>query len=167
MRSILFLFIHFACVINASGSDKDSLKAIADYQNDGLQIIFALINDKGFFDEWRKPEMPHIKSIDTYKRGEEAIPIIIFGTDGKDKNGNANLTYDIKIIKPDSTVYAEFKQLEIWKDVQQPVLHILKQPVVIHIEQNDPFGIYTIYATVYENNKNQKVNFVLRFQVIK
>jgi len=155
MRSILFLFIHFAFVINASGSDKDSLKAIVDYQNDGLQIIFALINDKGFFDEWRKPVMPHI------------IPIIIFGTDGKDMNGNANLTYDIKIIKPDSTVYAEFKQLEIWKDVQEPVLHLLKQPVGIHIEQNDPFGIYTIYATVYENNKKQKVNFVLRFQVIK
>ena len=152
--------------MNILANETDSLKAISEFKDDGLQIIVVLINDRGFFDEWQKPEMPTIESVDTYKRGDQVIPIIIFGTDRKDENGNADLTYDIIIKKPDGAIYGEFNQLNVWKDEEASVMHLVKQPIIIGIEEKDPLGIYTIDISVYENVKKQKIDFKLLFQVI-
>lgn len=150
---------------NEKQNSPNQLCASRDYNKDGLQIHFLLIKDKNFFEEWKKPDLPTITFVDTYKRGEEVIPIILFSTDGKDDNGNADLTYDIKIVKPDGSTYGHFEQLEIWKDEPAPMMHLVRQPVVIHLEKNDPIGIYKISSVVYENNKKAKVNFDLSFQV--
>jgi len=148
-------------------SEDGSLSAIKNYSDNGLELHFVLIGDRNFFEEWEKPETPKISPKESYKRGDELFPIIIFSTDGKDENGNANLTYDIKIIKPDGTVYGEFKQLEVWKDSPAPEMHLIKQPVTIRLEESDLLGIYKIESTVYENNKNQKIDFKLNFQVVE
>lgn len=144
----------------------DPLCSLRDYNKDGLQIHYALIKDKNFFEEWKKPEMPTITSADTYKKGEDVIPIIIFATDGKDTNENADLTYDITITKPDGSQYGHFEQLEVWKDEPAPAMHLVKQPILLHIEKTDPAGVYQINSVVYENNKKVKVTFELSFQVI-
>ncbi|MGE5621291.1 MAG: hypothetical protein ACM3U0_01825 [archaeon] len=143
----------------------NALCAQRDYNSNGLQIHFVLIKDKNFFEEWKKPEMPVITTVDTYKRGEDVIPIILFSTDGKDVNGNADLTYDITITKPDGTIYGHFEQLKVWKDEPAPMMHLVKQPVIIHLEENDPAGIYKINSVIYENNKKTKAYFELAFQV--
>lgn len=147
--------------------NSDTLCSIRNYDKDGLQIHYALIKDKNFFEEWKKPEVPKIISSDTYKKGEDVIPIIIFSTDGKDINGNADLSYDITITKPDGSQYGHFEQLELWKDEPAPVMHLVKQPIIIHIEKSDPVGIYKINSVVYENNKKVNVNFELSFQVVE
>lgn len=166
MKSLLWSVI-LLFTMNIFASEIDSLKALADYKSSDLQIIFALINDRGFFDEWQKPELPKISTEDTYKRGEEAIPVIIFGTDRKDVDGNANLSYDIKITKPDGSIYGEFKQLEIWNGAPAPMMHLLKQPIIISLEEKDPLGVYTVEAKVYENTKKQTISFKLTFKVVE
>jgi hypothetical protein len=145
----------------------DSLQALADYNSNGVQLHLALIGDKNFFEEWQKPKMPKISSQDTYKRGDNVFPIIIFASDGKDKNGNADLSYDIAIFKPDGTVYGKFEQLEIWKDAPAPVMHLVKQPINIRIENSDPLGIYKVHIRVYENIKKLNIDFDLAFRVIE
>jgi len=167
MKQLIFSVLLFTFVSYSSAFEKDSLNAVESFNQNGLQLHFVLINDKEFIDKWEKPETPKISPIDTYKRGEDVIPIIIFSTDGKDSVGNANLTYDIKIVKPDGTIYGEFKQLEVWKDAPAPIMHLIKQPIDIHLEENDPIGIYKVQTTIYENVKKVRVNFELAFQVVK
>lgn len=161
---LLFIFV-VAGYMHAAGND--SLNAVANYNENGLQLHCALINDKGFFDEWQKPEMPKLNFVDTYKRGDYAIPIIIFGTNGKDEHGNADLTYDISVIKPDGTIYGDFKQLELWKNEPAPMLHLVKQPICIAFENKDPLGVYHIKMVIYDNNKGAKVNIELSLQVVE
>lgn len=152
---------------NKKKADADnSLCALRNYNSDGLQIHFVLIKDKGFFEEWKKPEMPKITHVDTYRLGEDVIPIIVFSTDGKDAEGNADLSYDITILKPDGSIYGKFEQLKVWKGEPAPLMHLVKQPVMIHLEKTDPTGIYKISSVVYENNKKTKVNFDLSFKVV-
>jgi hypothetical protein len=147
--------------------DVDSLCAMKEYHTDGLALFFILIKDKKFFNEWAKPDTPKISSNNTYKRGEDVYPVIIFSTDGKDENGNADLTYDIKIIKPDGTLYSNFEQLEIWKKAPLDMLQLVKQKLDIHIENNDPFGVYKIHSVVHDNIKKIDVDFNLSFKVIE
>jgi hypothetical protein len=144
----------------------DSVCASSDYSHDGLQLHCALIGNKKFFDDWQKPVTPKIEPIDTYKRGEEVFPIIVFATNGKDFQLNANLTYDITITKPDGSIYGHFEQLNVWKDSPAPVLHLLKQSIDIRLEQTDPLGVYKVYMIIYENNKKVKVDVNLSFRVI-
>lgn len=152
---------------NEKANTVNPLCAQRDYNSDGLQIHFVLIKDKNFFEEWKKPEMPITRTVDTYKRGEDVIPIILFSTDGKDVNGNADLSYDITILKPDGSIYGKFEQLQVWKVEPAPMIHLVKQPAIIHLEKSDPTGIYKISSVVYENNKKAKVNFDLSFQVVE
>lgn len=148
-------------------ADKDSLPARVDYEKNGLHLQIALINDHNFFDEWQKPKKPNIASVGIYRRGDNIFPIIIFSTDSKDENGNADLTYDIKIFRPDGTDYSNFEQLEIWKDAPAPEMHLVKQPINISIKNSDPLGVYKVHVVVYENNKKINVAFDLSFKVIK
>jgi hypothetical protein len=147
-------------------SDKDSLHAQIEYQKNGLRLHIALTNDHNFFGEWQKSKKPKISSVGIYTRGDNVFPIIIFSTDGKDENGNADLTYDIKIFKPDGSVYSNFEQLEIWKDAWSPTLHLVKQPINIRIKNSDQLGVYKVHVVVYENNKKTNVAFDLSFKVI-
>ncbi|MBI5471011.1 MAG: hypothetical protein HY961_01555 [Ignavibacteriae bacterium] len=154
-------------VCQSYATASDTLRSRVEYQGDGLNIIGALIDDREFFDEWQKPQMPRIESVDTFRRGDEVIPIIIFATSAKDQNGNADLTYDITIRKPDGSVYGHHDKLVIWKDAPAPMMHLVKQPVVIRLEKTDPLGIYTIHATVFENVRNQTVPIDFSFRVIE
>jgi hypothetical protein len=153
--------------IKGSGNSQntDSLVAINTYEDNGLQLVFFVTGDVNFFTEWQKPDMPQISPVKTYKRGDDIFPIIIFGTDGKDDKGNADLTYDIDVKRPDGSIYGHFDQLIIWKDEPATMLYLAKQPLKIHIEKGDPAGIYRIEASVYENNKKVKINFSLAFKV--
>jgi|GEM_PF-982625 len=153
--------------IKADGylQNTDSLVAINTYQDNGLQLVFFVTGDANFFTEWQKPDMPQISPVKIYKRGDDIFPIIIFGTDGKDDKGNADLTYDIDVKRPDGSIYGHFDQLVIWKDEPATMLYLAKQPLKIHIEKGDPAGIYRIDASVYENNKKMKINFSLAFKV--
>jgi hypothetical protein len=162
----LFLFLTtFSVYLFAFESD--SLKAQFEYNQNGLHLISALINDRDFFEEWQKPKMPILKPVDTYRLGEEVIPVFIFAFSAKDENGNANLTYDINILKPDGTVYGHFENLEIWKDASDTLMHLVKQPIIIRLESSDPLGVYKINITVSDNVQQLKVQVNLSFQVIE
>lgn len=140
-------------------------KAQIDFDQNGLRGMFCLIDNKRFFDEWQKPDTPKISPVDTYKRGQDVFPIIIFSTDGKDSKGNADLSYDITIKKPDGSIYGHFEQLTIWKDAPAPTMHLVQQPINIRIEQSDPFGLYKVDIVIHENCKKIALPLHLAFLV--
>lgn len=167
MRALIFAIALLASAGQLVAQKHDPFSADSSYSKDGLTILYTLIGDKGFFDEWAKPEPPAIVSVDTFKLGQHVIPIIIFSSNAKDEKGNANLSYDITIIRPDGKVYGHFENLTVWKDKPAPHMHLVEQPVDIGLERTDPLGIYRIESVVYDNNKRVKVNFHLAFAVIR
>lgn len=166
MKTLVMLFLlSFTMLLWAQ--ETDSLNAKTEYRSDDLQVFFALINDPGFFEEWEKPEPPRIAPIQTYKRGDQVIPIILFGTDRVDSLGKANLTYDITITKPSGEIYGEFKQLRIWDGPVKQLMYLLKQPVAIYLEKTDPLGKYTVAVKIYENVKKQVIDLKLCLEVVE
>ncbi len=137
------------------------------YDKDGLFLFFALIDNEQFFEDWQKPEPPVVSSADKIQRGGHIFPVIIFGTDSKDDNGNAYLTYDIQILKPDGSIYGDFKDLLVWKDNPASEMHLMDQQIVIRIEEDDPFGAYKVNAVIHEKNKGIDVPLNLAFEVIE
>ncbi len=166
MKIIFLVIVFLSSTGQLVAQEPGTLRGDSTYNKNGLMILFTLIGDKGFFDEWAKPEPPKIVSVDTFKLGQHVIPIIIFSTNEKDQKGNANLTYDITIIRPDGKTYGHFENLTVWKDKPAPHMHLVEQPVDIGLEKTDPPGIYRIESVVLDNKKKVKVNFHLAFTVI-
>jgi hypothetical protein len=147
----------------------DSLQASIDYNHDGLQLHVFLTGDKAFFERKKDSKMSKNETSDTYKRGEHVYPIIVFSTDTKDQNGNADLSYDIMIFKPDGSVCVDLKKLIISKGapVAARTFYLLRQPIDIGLEETDPLGVYRVQITVLENIKKAKVKCELTFKVNK
>ena len=153
------------CVLllgNVWGQDSHAV-----YNENGLQLQFSLVGNTNIFTDWAEKEIPKIYTVNSIRRGNWIIPIITFATDGKDTNGNANLTYDIKILNPDNSIYGEFKELVIWKDQPADYMHLLEQHIEIRIEGNDPLGTYTIEVVIHEKNMQLDIPLRLAFNVEK
>ncbi len=166
MNKASLFFLMFVCGFGkVFAAPPDSLIQKDEYNKDGFSVIFLLTDDTTFYQKWALPETPHISTQDTFKRGQTALPIIIFATDGKDDKGNANLTCDLTVTKPDGSMYAHFDGLTIWKDEPAPVMELSWSKIDIALEHNDPLGVYRVHATVHENNKKVNVNLNLAFLV--
>ncbi len=143
----------------------DSLIEKDEYHQNGLNVLFFMIADTGFYQKWATADTPHIVTVVRFKRGQVAVPIIIFGTDGKDDSGNANLTCDLTVIKPDGSIYAHFDSLVVWKDEPAPTMELSWSRTEIWIEQKDPLGLYKVHAIVHDNNKRVEADLNLSFLV--
>lgn len=150
---------------NLFAGSLDSLIEQDEYHKNGLDVLFFMIADTGFYQKWATADTPHIVTVVKFKRGQAALPIIIFGTDGKDDSGNANLTCDLTVIKPDGSIYAHFDNLIVWKDEPAPTMELSWSRAEIWIEQKDPLGIYRVHAIVHDNNKKVNVDLNLSFLV--
>lgn len=162
--TILPILIFSPTYIHADPSDKDT--TLVEYSENGLRLLYFFTNEQ-FFEEWSKPEPPHVSSVKSANRGDRIFPVILYGTDAADVNGNAFLTYDITILRPDGSVYGTFSDLTICRD--EPAdnihLHLLEQPASITIEEEDPSGDYTVNVVIHEKNKEVSVPLSLSFHV--
>jgi hypothetical protein len=143
----------------------DSLVSTRHYKEGGLEIGCLLMKGTSLLEEWAKPQTPVLTNASTYQRGDTILVALFVGTDAKEKNGDADVTYDATIFKPDGSIYGDFKQLDLWVNAPAPVFELVQQPIVIKVENNDPLGIYKISITVHENNLNRQVDFKMSFLV--
>jgi len=157
----LILFLQ----IMICAQDADSLVSIRHYKEDGLEIGCLLMKGTSLLYEWAKPKTPVLSHTSTYQRGDTVITALFVGTEAKDKNGDADVTYDITIFKPDGSIYGDFKQLDLWRNAPAPMFELVQQPIVIKLEDNDPLGVYKISITVHENNLKKQVDFKMSFLV--
>lgn len=158
----IFFFISF---LNIYSQTSDEVKSIDSYDNDGLAAILFCGNFD-FIEQWNKPKVPKITPLKSIRREEDLIPYIIFQTDAADEKGNAYLTYNIKLLNPDSSVYDEFNDLVLWKDSPVHNLHLVQQYIRIYIEEKDQLGVYTILVEIHDKIKNVTFPLSVNFSVL-
>jgi hypothetical protein len=162
-----YIALSFCLILFSSNSfsqNEGQIKKIDQYDDEGMKIIL-FCGDYSFTEQWQKPETPQLMTKNTLERGEDLVPYIVFSTTNLDESGNASLTYDIKVISPDSSTYFDQKNLLLWKDSPAQNLHLAQQYIRIFIEEKDQLGIYTIEVKVNDKNLNIIVRLSVNFEV--
>ncbi|HSW56363.1 MAG TPA: hypothetical protein VLH59_14850 [Ignavibacteriaceae bacterium] len=144
--------------------NENQIKKIDQYDDKGIKIIL-FCGDYSFVEQWQKPETPKLITKNTIKRGDDLVPFIVFSSNNLNENGNASLTYDIKVISPDSSTYFDQKNLLLWKDSPSNNLNLVQQYIRIFIEEKDQLGIYTVEVEVTGKNINIVVPLSVNFEV--
>ena len=144
-------------------------KPVADTDNqkarDGFGALLVLVDDKKFFEDWKKPGPPRFTTIANAERMKPVHTAVIFAGPGRDTNGVADVTCDVTFRKPDGSVYAEQKDVVCTQGRVVPspgLLQLARDRMVIRIEPHDPAGTYTVEVTVRDNLK--KVDLALKEQ---
>ena len=136
----------------------DNIKAQGNF---GAQLW--LIANEDFFRDWRKPETPTIDPIDSAIRGQPLFTVIVFYGPARDAKGQADVTYDLVVRRPDGTVYDEHKNLpghQAAAPSDERMLVLGRSYIAINIGPDDPAGKYTVEATV--NDGVGKVGVALK-----
>jgi hypothetical protein len=150
-------------------NDAVDKKHMKEEKGVGAMLLFSNDSDK-FNKEWDQPT-PGIKltTSETTKRGEKCGVYIIFAGCGINKQGLADVTVDLVVIKPDGKIYAEMKDVTVFKKapVSNKNLQLSDENLIIVIEKNDPDGVYEVQAKVKDNIKNVALDLKLKFSVDK
>jgi hypothetical protein len=175
LHRILFVVILTLCVTSHAEeffwrkdgkpvADSDSQKA-----RGGFGALVLLVDDTKFFDDWKKPDAPHFKSVVTAKRMVPVHVAVIFAGPGAGPSGTADVTCDVTVLKPDGSIYGEQKGLVATRDrVPSPtMLSLADERLVVRIEPKDPSGTYTVEAVVKDNVKKVELKLKERFTVDK
>jgi hypothetical protein len=146
--------------------DNEWRKSIGDF---GAQLEFTAKPDE-LFAAWEKPgdyvQVPGFT--DSVHRNETIVGVVFFTGCKPDADGNCNATVDYLILRPDGTVYADLKGGELWKNKRAPSGHevqLAAQPLGIRIESADPFGSYTVTATIRDINAGLNLKLVRTIRV--
>jgi hypothetical protein len=145
--------------------DSESQKA-----TNGFGAMLFLTEDKKFFDAWEDSTPPHFTPVSTARRGVPVFTVVIFAGPGLRPNGEADVTFDITVRKPDGSVYAEQKNVVASQDRADPspkALHLARDYMGIRIEPKDPAGNYTVEAVVRDRVKKVELRLQQRFIVKK
>ena len=159
---ICFYLITIASISFSQSEGK--LKSIDQYDDNNMKLIL-FCGDYTFIEQWNKPEIPQLSIKSSIGRGEDLVPFIVCSSNNVDNYGNATLTYSIKVINPDSSIYYENKNLVLWKDSPAPNLHLVQQYIRIFIEEKDQLGVYTIQVEITDINKNISIPLNVKFMV--
>jgi hypothetical protein len=98
------------------------------------------------------------------------LVIITFSGPGMSSNGDAKITIDIKITKPDGTTYFEAKDVPGWDGkyrYSERSMQLADAVIKMRIEPTDPLGKYTVNATVRDSVKGVNLALVKAFDAKK
>ncbi len=132
--------------------------------------MLALTDDKKFFEDWYKPDPPRITALTTATRMVPVHITVFFVGAGSNADGEAHVTCDVTVRKPDGSVYAEQMGLIATKGRKAPdprMLQLAQQRMAVVIEPHDPAGTYTAEVTVTDKVKKVDLRLKERFTVSK
>jgi len=176
-RAIGFALVAFMVCLGSFAQDfachdKDG-KTVPDNDHqktrDGFGAMMTFTDDEKVFENWQKPEQPKIRNVSTAQRGVPVHVLVIFANPGRDAKGESDVTYDAKALKPDGSVYGEFKDLEALKGEGAPSMYLQLAPaaMAIRIEPEDPAGVYTVEIVVHDNVRKVELKLKDTFTVEK
>jgi hypothetical protein len=171
MKTILSIIILLFCIpVYSATTNRIELKAGEHvYRDDGLYFNIPIVADwENALKEWYEPEhgTPVFRIIREFKRGQMAIPFILYRTEAL-KEGNANITYSIKTVKPDGDVSSQFDNLTVIQGTPPDGIGKLEQSVAFRIENDYPLGKYNMRIEITDHNANRTVCFDLEFEVVE
>ena len=174
IRQLFVIAVVLSCTLSHAQDflwhDKDG-KTVPDNDHqktrDGFGAMMLFTDDEKVFENWQKPEQPKIRNISTAQRGVPVHVLLIFASPGRDAEGKSNVTYDAKALKPDGSVYSEFKDLVALKGAGPPSGYLQLSPaaMAIRIEPEDPAGSYTVEIVVRDNVRKVELKLKDKFTV--
>ncbi|HYV85419.1 MAG TPA: hypothetical protein VFB49_05875 [Patescibacteria group bacterium] len=130
-------------------------------------MLFLTDKAEDFFKEWNhepSPDYrPRIGTVTEARRGGQVASIVLFMGCQPDKDGKCDLEADFRLLRPDKTVYAEEKGVEVWKNKPappEPNLQLGQGVFALKVETDDPLGTYTFEAKV--RDRVSKIELVLQ-----
>lgn len=116
-----------------------------------FSAMLFVTDDMDFRKRWASlpiSEMPRAESIERVAKGKRVEVELVFTGIGLDSDLNAEVVYDVEILKPDSTVYAELPNL-LGIRGRRPsrfMVNLAYSTVQIEFDPPDPLGVYTVKA---------------------
>src|SRR5688572_4980634 len=143
-------------------SDSDSRRS-----TNGFGAMLLLIDDQKFFEDWQRPESPKFKTVSIARRMVPIHATILFAGAAVDSDGKAHVSCDVKVLKPDGSVYGARERMIASKDPisSATALFLATQRLVVRIEPKDPTGTYTVEAFVKDKIKNVELKLKQQFTV--
>ena len=136
----------------------------------GFGAALFLTEDENFFQEWDKPETPHLRLASRARRGVPLFTIVTFVDPGQRPDKTADVKFDITVKKPDGSVYGEQKDMigsQYKTDKAAGQQQIARDYMGIQIEPEDPAGTYTVEAVVKDNVRKVELHLTHQFTVEK
>ncbi|HEY2627874.1 MAG TPA: hypothetical protein VGI57_02045 [Usitatibacter sp.] len=139
---------------------------------DGMGAMLVLVpNYNDFIKQWTgadEKDSPQLNPVSELKRGGEATILIFFS--GCAKAGErCVLTADIKMLKPDGSVYGEFKDREAFDGTIDKVGTVILSHAMIQMraEPTDPLGDYKVIATLRRPSTHTSIQLEQPLRVIQ
>lgn len=104
-------------------------------------------------------EAPDVGTVSRLPRGREAEVELVFTGMGLDRELNAEVVWDLTVLRPDGATYAEFKDMPGLRG-RRPTRYMVtlaEAAVRIAFDPPDPAGVYTVKAVARDRVGNRRV----------
>ncbi len=137
--------------------------------------MLLVTNDPdGFFEQWNRPPAggyaPSISTVDTARRGDIVMALILFSQCRPNAHGNCNSSIDYKLIDPAGGTYGEFQDAELWRNKPAPPKGSLEVGVdymAFRVEPDDALGPYTFRVTVRDSISKNEIKLTQTIRIIE
>lgn len=142
-------------------------------QNGPLSAMLVVIPGSQL-PEFDKPQdQPlHITPLHKATVGDEVAAKVLFGGPQRDGDGNVDVSYDLKVLAPDGTLYDNTDEhgLEALKanvGAGDFVFDNRRVVVGVRFEDKDPAGVYTFVAVLHDNIAKRDIALKTQVELIK
>jgi hypothetical protein len=137
----------------------------------GAMILMTMNADQAL-KNWLAPpsEGFHVSTDSVVDRNVPIEALIVFSGCKANEQGNCFTEVDYLIVAPDGSVYADFKNTELWKDKPEiPVgkFGLAVDRVIVSIEDNELLGEYEVKCTIRDLNTGLTFKITSKFTVVE
>lgn len=134
----------------------------------GAMVLMTTDSQK-VLENWSTPS-PGVHILDTEKvpKGKPIEALVLFSGCAPNNQGNCVTEVDYQIVKPDGTIYAEYKNTELWKNKPAvPVgrLGLAVDRVGLIADPTDPTGQYKVRCVVRDLVSSTEFSIYSTFEV--
>lgn len=174
-HNLSVLFILLPAIIHAqqwheNGVPIENREYMSSKNGFGAKIVMTT-DSQTALENWEKPtEGVSIPEAERVEKGKPIEALVLFSGCKPNNKGNCIAEADYQIIKPDGSIYAEYKKTEIWKDkpaIPEGRLGLAVDRVGLIVEPEDPIGIYKVSCTVRDLIGNVEFGIFSTFEVIE
>jgi len=132
-------------------------------------MIFMTTNSQKMLENWEAPKPGfNILESENVVKGKPIEALVVFSGCSANADGNCITEVDYQILKPDGTVYAEYKNTELWKNkpaLPKGQMGLSVDRVGLIAEAKDPVGVYKVTCVVKDLVSNSKFFIYSSFKV--
>ena len=136
----------------------------------GAMVLMTTDSQK-VLENWSMPSPGvHILDAEQVEKGKPIEALVLFNGCAANKQGNCITEVDYQIVKPDGSIYAEYKNTELWRNKPAvPVgrLGLAVDRVGLIADPPDPVGKYKVRCVVRDLVSNTEFSIYSTFEVIE